>query len=97
MTPRSRPLFTALLVWLSVFAAFIVPMSLFTCIPIQSYWETELEGYCLNYTALMYATAAFNIANDFVLLGVPILFLRGLWIDKRTKMALFAIFTCGAL
>ncbi|KAF4763064.1 hypothetical protein HAV15_001594 [Penicillium sp. str.  len=70
------------------------------CIPIQSIWNSDVKGTCINLVAFSYFTNITNLITDIwvFLLPVPIIF--GLHINRRRKLevaGVFAIglFTCG--
>ncbi len=96
-TPKSRWAFIVMIAWLGTYSLVAMALSIFTCLPVAKYWDATVSGGCLDRQLLQYFIGGFNVFNDFVLLGVPVPFLRTLRIDVGAKIALMAVFACGAL
>lgn len=96
-TPKAKKIFKGLLIWLCVYTLFCEGTSIITCWPVPKYWDDTIPGGCIDRSNLHYAIAALNILNDFILLLIPIPYLRRLQINMRDKIALMAVFACGGL
>lgn len=96
-TRSAAKLFTGLLIYLGVYAAFCLGSSVFTCVPVAKYWDNTIPGGCINRSNLHYAIAAVNILNDFILLCIPYPFLKKLNITRRAKYVLIGVFACGGV
>ncbi|KAL8371274.1 hypothetical protein RB595_001220 [Gaeumannomyces hyphopodioides] len=70
----------------------------FQCTPVSLAWDPGSRGgRCVDRAVLFTATAAFNIATDLAVLGLPLWILSGLRIPRRTKLALLGVFLLGFL
>jgi hypothetical protein len=96
-TPKAEKVIIGLLAWLSLYAAFCLGTSIFTCWPVAKYWDDTIPGGCIDRSYLHYAIAGFNIMNDLILLIFPLPMLRRLHVTFRAKLVLIGIFACGAL
>ncbi|KAG6368121.1 hypothetical protein INS49_002322 [Diaporthe citri] len=68
---------------------------IFTCTPVQKFWETELEGQCVPNLPFWYINAAGNIATDLAILGMPLPVLAKLKLRRQQKYILLGIFCLG--
>ncbi|KAL6401424.1 hypothetical protein AUP68_15294 [Ilyonectria robusta] len=87
----------AVAVFLLSHSLVFVGLVIFQCTPISSIWNRNLDGKCLNLTAIGYAGAAFSIVEDIVLLIMPIPELLKLQLGTRKKAALLFMFSIGSL
>jgi hypothetical protein len=92
----AQRIYLGLLVWMTLYGLFCLLSSIFTCVPAAKYWDASIEGGCMDRSALHYALAAFNIANDITLLILPLPYLRALQIPKRARYMLMGVFACGS-
>lgn len=90
-------MYLGLLIWMTVYGLFCLLSSIVTCVPIAKYWDPSIPGGCIDRSKLHYALAGFNIANDIALLVLPMPFLKGLQIQKKSKIILYCVFACGSL
>jgi hypothetical protein len=68
------------------------------CTPVPFNWDPTISGgYCVDRRALYIFSAAFNIATDILILGLPLWVFSSLRIPKRTKIALLIVFLLGFL
>ena len=61
----------------------------FQCKPVRSQWDPSVEGSCASrnsYMVSVYILNSISAATDIVMAVVPFFILRGLDIDKRTKI-----------
>ncbi|KAH8663247.1 hypothetical protein BGZ61DRAFT_462788 [Ilyonectria robusta] len=86
----------AVAVFLLSHSLVFVGLVIFQCTPISSIWNRNLDGKCLNLTAIGYAGAAFSIVEDIVLLIMPIPELLKLQLGTRKKAALLFMFSIGS-
>ncbi|KAH6997440.1 hypothetical protein EDB80DRAFT_585674 [Ilyonectria destructans] len=68
----------------------------FQCRPIDSIWNRNLEGKCLNITAIVNSGAALSIVEDIAFLVMPIPELLKLQLGTRKRAALLLIFSIGS-
>jgi hypothetical protein len=68
------------------------------CTPVAFNWDPTIRGgYCVDRRVLYMFSAAFNIATDILILGLPLWVFSSLRIPKRTKIALLIVFLLGFL
>ncbi|CZR63695.1 uncharacterized protein PAC_13592 [Phialocephala subalpina] len=89
-----------LLVWVVVGTVSYQFLVLFQCLPISYNWEgwkTDLghPDRCLDLNALGYSSAGINIAQDLVILFIPIPWLIGLNTSPRKKIQILLMFGVG--
>jgi hypothetical protein len=76
----------------------ILLLQLFQCLPVQFNWDKSIDNAkCLNINALTYAHAGINIAQDFVILALPIPELLPLKLNLQQKIGLIVMFQVGIL
>ncbi|KAF2277675.1 uncharacterized protein EI97DRAFT_301179 [Westerdykella ornata] len=71
--------------------------SIFLCVPVHSFWDKSVGGKCMDQFAVWFSNAAMNIAQDFVILLLPMPVLRRLSIPTRQKKALMIVFALGGI
>lgn len=70
---------------------------IFSCTPVQKFWQTELEGQCMPNLPFWYINAAGNIATDLAILVLPLPVLAKLKLRRQQKYILLGIFCLGFL
>lgn len=95
--PRAQRLFTILLIITAFYAAFDIFGAIFTCYPIELYWDPTVNGHCMDRATFYYAVSAIDLVHDIITLCAPIPFLHRLNIATRVKFMLIGVFTCGFL
>ena len=74
-------------------------MQIFQCFPVRYAWEGWFDdsrsGHCLNVNLLAYTAAAFSIAQDLVILLLPLPLVLGLHAGIRTKAGIIFMFSLG--
>lgn len=45
---------------------------IFTCVPVQAAWDYNIKGRCFQIVNFFYASSAFNIFTDLLLVGLPV-------------------------
>lgn len=75
-----------------------IPLTLMICNPREKIWnEYYVGGSCMNYNALVMASAAFNILSDLFILLLPVRSILKLRIKSSKKAAIVALFATGLL
>lgn len=73
-------------------------LTLFICVPREKIWNMLYDGgKCMDYNALVVASAAFNIITDFFILLLPAQAVWRLRINKKKKFAVCLLFATGIL
>lgn len=71
-------------------------LTTFACNPVQSFWDRDLHGKCMDVTALAVANSASAIIQDCVLLILPLFFIKNLNMRKNRKVAIGFMFCVGS-
>ncbi|EOD45288.1 Integral membrane protein [Neofusicoccum parvum] len=71
-------------------------LSIFSCTPVDRFWQRSKPGTCVNFKALWFTHAALNIFSDVMIISLPMPVIRGLNVPKKQKFALMGIFALGA-
>lgn len=70
---------------------------IFSCSPVQKFWETNLVGTCVPNLPFWYINAAGNILTDLAIFVMPLPVLNRLQLRKKQKYFLLGIFSLGFL
>lgn len=85
--------------WVGVSGAIFLLMQIFQCIPISYSWEGWEGTYgphtCVDVNTLAFAAAGFSIAQDVVILILPLPLLARLQVSGRSKVAVMVMFSLG--
>jgi hypothetical protein len=69
----------------------------FQCDPVAHFWDATISGKCVNVRTLLYAGAGFSIAEDLMIMLLPIYELKGLNLTLSKRVALGGMFALGSL
>ena len=83
---------TAVVVGYSIAIIFALILA---CHPVSRNWDANVDGVCVNRTALYIATAVTNIVTDLALISLPIPLVLNLNMPKSQKVYLFLMFVIG--
>jgi hypothetical protein len=75
-------------------------VSLMQCEPVSLYWDESQDGWCIDaktIAALMYPYSAFALMCDSAFALLPIFMIRGLQMDRQTKIALVPVLGMGCV
>lgn len=67
------------------------------CNPVEAFWDTSIEGKCLDELQVWYVMAAVNLVTDFVVFSLPLPVIKNLQLPKRQKILLMGVFCLGFL
>ncbi|KLU85909.1 hypothetical protein MAPG_04928 [Magnaporthiopsis poae ATCC 64411] len=70
---------------------------IFQCLPISGSWDPLVQAKCLDFRAITYAGAALSVAEDFVLVLMPIPEMRTMKLNWRKAIGLSFMFGFGLL
>lgn len=70
---------------------------IFSCTPVDKFWNTSVEGTCMPNLPFWYINAAGNIATDLAIFIMPLPVLSRLQLRKKQKYLLMGIFSLGFL
>lgn len=70
---------------------------IFQCRPMRAIWDPDVDGVCLNMSAIGFAGAACSIIQDFVLMIAPVPTLWRLELPKTKRLLLAVLFGFGSV
>jgi hypothetical protein len=73
----------------------LVFVTVFSCTPVQAFWNRDLKGQCMDIQIIAYSTSASAIFQDMILLILPLVFVKDLQMKKSRKMAVGLMFAVG--
>jgi hypothetical protein len=79
-----------------IYNAWGLGMYLSMCIPIASFWDHSIEGYCHPHS-VWWALTYLHIITDFMIFLIPIPVVVTMMIPMRQKLGLLGVFTVGLL
>lgn len=82
---------------ISLYAAWTFVSAWLNCVPVAKFWDSDLDGYCLDREALWFSNSAMHIASDLVILFLPIPVIKTLQLPRRQRIALMMVFALGGL
>lgn len=75
----------------------IILVTVLSCRPISYFWNRDLQGHCLDVTALAYTNSAFAVVQDILLIVLPVFMLWNLNMNRRKKWLIALMFAVGSL
>lgn len=75
----------------------VILVSIFSCHPINGFWDTSIKSSCINTEAFFVGNAVPNIVTDAIILLLPIRRIWRLHVSKDQKLALSFVFMLGGL
>ena len=84
-----------LLAYIIVSTITLVFLTIFSCTPVQAFWNRDIGGKCLDIQSIAYATSASAIVQDIILLILPLVFIRNLQMKRSRKIAVGLMFAVG--
>jgi hypothetical protein len=70
---------------------------IFQCSPIAGAWDKTLSSKCVDVNALAFANSGVSIAQDLIVLFLPVSELVGLQMSLRKKLSVLGMFSIGGL
>lgn len=70
-------------------------LTVFSCHPIPYFWDRDLHGRCINLNALAYANSGLSIAQDLIIIALPLPTVINLHLSTRRKIDVAFIFALG--
>ncbi|KAH7067024.1 hypothetical protein BKA63DRAFT_425415 [Paraphoma chrysanthemicola] len=84
-----------LLVIVIVYGLWATLSAIFSCIPVNAFWDGTVKGKCLPKGPVWFVNAGINIATDFMIVLVPATLIRQLQLSARQKIGLYMVFMVG--
>lgn len=72
-------------------------VEVFECSPVNSLWNPQVKGKCINLSAELVASSVLNVVTDVFILVLPLPILWRLQISMERKLQLIGIFSLGGL
>jgi hypothetical protein len=72
-------------------------MTVFSCHPVAYFWDRDLHGQCLDVNALAYANSGMSIAQDLIVIALPLPVLTKLNMSMKKKIGVVFMFAVGSL
>ncbi|KAK8005969.1 hypothetical protein PG991_012266 [Apiospora marii] len=82
---------------IGVYSFIMIFCMAFACSPVAKAWRPNVDGACLNRSALYTAAASMNTLTDIMLLALPIPMVYGLQMPIKRRLAALGIFAAGLL
>jgi hypothetical protein len=73
----------------------IIFLTVFTCTPVQYFWNRDIEGKCMDIKAVPLANSVCAIVQDILLVLLPLFFIRHLQMRRHRKVAVCIMFAIG--
>jgi hypothetical protein len=68
----------------------------FQCTPVRSLWDKTIESTCLNQVAIIFVGSGFSIAEDFLIIALPIPCVESLKLGTGKRINVFIMFSVGS-
>ncbi|KAL9007618.1 MAG: hypothetical protein Q9173_007156, partial [Seirophora scorigena] len=77
----------------TTFAKYSILAFYYRVTPVQSFWDDDVSGHCINIDRMFIASGSVNVVLDFIIFAMPIPLLWRLRTSFNQKLVLTAIFT----
>ncbi|KAF2835883.1 hypothetical protein M501DRAFT_941205 [Patellaria atrata CBS 101060] len=94
-TPKMRISCIIAMVALGIVSLWTFFSSIFICYPIAYFWDSTIDGKCMNKFAVWYANASLQLFFDVLLIALPMPVIQRLKLGKKQKYALMFVFGLG--
>lgn len=94
--PRFRLAAYTVLVYIVVNTLVVLFLAIFACHPIETFWNRDIKGKCLDIPAIGYAVGISAVVQDLILIILPITVIRTLSMDFARKLSAGLLFSVGA-
>jgi len=85
------------LLFVVVFGIWTIFGNIFMCTPIKSFWKQSMQSVnCMDRQIVWFTNAAVNIAQDIVILLLPMPLIQTLQVSRGQKRGLVIMFGLGA-
>ncbi|KAH7359817.1 hypothetical protein BKA66DRAFT_426625 [Pyrenochaeta sp. MPI-SDFR-AT-0127] len=95
-TRRFAMIAKVVLGYIVINSAIIFLMTIFICTPVDSFWNRDIKGKCMNQEALALANSGSAILQDLILLILPMVFIKNLQMKRYRKIAVGFMFSIGS-
>lgn len=87
-------------VFMGIMLAYYIPaviVKVRICSPIARFWNQEIDGSCLDETAIIMADAVVSVVSDLIILILPLPLTLTLQMSTKRKMRVMGILGAGGL
>lgn len=70
-------------------------VGIFSCIPVQGFWDQTINSRCIEYPVFFTSNEAFTIALDLVVLLMPVYFIAHLQRSISQRISISSTFLLG--
>ncbi|KAJ5232278.1 hypothetical protein N7468_005234 [Penicillium chermesinum] len=87
-------------IFMGVMLAYYIPsviVKVRICLPINSFWDSDVKGSCLNENAIITADAVISSVSDLIILIVPLPLTMSLQMAKKKKLRVVALMGAGGM
>ncbi|KAL4923151.1 uncharacterized protein BDV17DRAFT_285636 [Aspergillus undulatus] len=78
-----------------IYGLWTVVSAFVNCLPVNSFWDSEVKGKCIPKAFLWFFNGGWNIATDLAILVLPIPVLSRLRLPKRQRVGVILVFATG--
>ncbi|KAB8072614.1 hypothetical protein BDV29DRAFT_202233 [Aspergillus leporis] len=96
-TPRMILAVNTVAAFILLWAVSVCVVGTMLCLPVNKFWDSSVEGSCLDAATFYYGMQIPNIITDTVLLVMPMKFVWALPISKAQRLLLSGVFIVGGL
>ncbi|KAL4955772.1 hypothetical protein BDW69DRAFT_204170 [Aspergillus filifer] len=80
---------------IAIYGLWTVISAFLNCLPVASFWDSEVKGKCIPKAFLWFFNGGWNIATDLAILILPIPVLSRLRLPKRQRVGVILVFATG--
>lgn len=101
MTRVFSPVHTAVIfiyIFMGIMLAYYIPVLIVKvriCNPIARFWDTNIDGTCLDQRTIILADAVISVASDFVILVLPLILTMHLHMSMKKKIRVAVVLGAG--
>ncbi|KAK1759119.1 hypothetical protein QBC47DRAFT_371088 [Echria macrotheca] len=92
---KMRKVYYGMLIAIGANGFWLIFSGIFSCVPVQGFWDTTVSATCLPRKPMWFSNAAINILSDFALFLSPMVVLRPMTLPRRHKIGLYFVFGLG--
>jgi hypothetical protein len=96
-TDRFRQVTVGIIIFIVLHTFGFLMATCLQCVPVKGIWDMTVRAKCIDSNALVFAGAGFSIAEDMVIIFLPIPVLKNLQLGLRKRIGLIFMFALGSL
>lgn len=95
--PVFRTIVTVIIGFVIASGLAFISAIIFQCNPVAGAWDRTLSSKCIDVNGLAFANSGVSIAQDLIILFLPVSELIGLQMSLRKKLNVLGMFSIGGL